>query len=79
MGILFCDGIGVFQDFEVVFGWFKKVYDGGYLVVGMVLGLFYFNGQGVEKSELEVMWWFCESVLCGDVWGVYNMVFMFGK
>tara|TARA_B100000674_G_C37810276_1_gene900760 strand:+ start:170 stop:1033 length:864 start_codon:yes stop_codon:yes gene_type:complete len=58
LGLIYCLGDWVEQDFKIAMEWFEKAADQGDLDAPNNIGIMYQNGQGVEKSYLKAYAWF---------------------
>lgn len=66
IGVCYCYGLGVPQDYAEAIRWNWKAVDLGNAVAMRNLGLYYENGQGVTQNYTEAVKWYQKAADLGD-------------
>lgn len=66
LGLIYCLGDWVDQDFKIAMEWFEKAADQGDPDASNNIGIMHQSGQGVEKSYVNAYAWFSVAVTNGN-------------
>ena len=66
LGLIYCAGDCVEQDFKIAMRWFEKAADQGNSDASNNIGIMHQSGQGVEKSYVKAYAWFSVSAAGGN-------------
>jgi tetratricopeptide (TPR) repeat protein len=62
------------KDFKKVFKWYKIAADNGSNTAMYNIGLFYKNGEGVNKNIDLALHWFKRAAYLGNIEAIYNLI-----
>ena len=66
-GVFYADGLGIKQDYQKAFYWFKKAADRGDDIAMFRLALIYSDGLGVTANLQESLNWLKRAVVAGNL------------
>ena len=66
LGIMYCNGQGVLQDYKEAVKWYRLAAEQGYAAAQYNLGLMYRNGDGVPQDYQEAVKWYRLAAEQGD-------------
>ena len=73
IGLLFLDGLGTTQNYEVAMKWFKQSADQGYSKAQFLLGTIYEQGRGVAQDKKEAARWYRTAADQGFALAQYSL------
>ena len=79
LGLLYCEGVGVPQDYRQAKGWFEKAAEQGYAEAQVNLGTLYLQGNGPPQSDQMALFWFRRAAGQGDAAAFTNLGMMYAR
>ena len=73
LGIMYHEGEGVSQDYNIALDWFRQAADEGHAFAQFTLGIMYYNGEGVDKDYKEALIWYKKAADQGYNQAQYNL------
>ncbi len=77
IGNMYCDGVGVEQDYAVAMEWYLKAADLGHTTAIDNIGWMYRDGIGVEQDYTVAMEWFEKAADLDDTTAMDNIGYMY--
>jgi TPR repeat protein len=79
LGVMYCNGQGVSQDYKEAAKWFRKAAAQGNASALSYLGVMYYGGVGVPQDYKEAAKWFRKAAAQGHANAQYNLGVMYGN
>ena len=62
LGIMYSEGEGVSQDYNIALDWLRQAADEGDALAQYMMGGMYYHGEGVDKDYKEALIWYNKAV-----------------
>ena len=66
LGVMYCNGLGVAQDYSAAMKWYRMAADQGHAQAQGNLGIMYNGGQGVPQNTSEALRWLHKAQVQGE-------------
>lgn len=77
MGYMYCNGIGIKQDFDKGIEWYKKAADAGNSGAMNNIGYMYFSGEGVKQDYSKAYKWYKKAADARDSVAMSNIGYLY--